>query len=91
LTAERRHVEVAPGGSHHLVAAAVDEVCAEHPLAVAEEHIVAVPFINSEVRVEAVGGPATKFLFDWNPESVRPPIFPARVESLASVAGAAER
>jgi hypothetical protein len=39
----------------------------------------------------AICGPATKFLFDWNPESVRPPIFPARVESLASVAGAAER
>src|SRR5260370_42155037 len=37
LTAERRDVEVAPGGPHRLVAAAVDEVCAEHPLAVAEE------------------------------------------------------
>jgi NADPH-dependent 2,4-dienoyl-CoA reductase/sulfur reductase-like enzyme len=31
-----------------------------------------------------VCGPATQFLFGWNPESVRPPIFPARVESLAS-------
>ena len=30
-----------------------------------------------------VCGPATQFLFGWNPESVRPPIFPARVESLA--------
>jgi NADPH-dependent 2,4-dienoyl-CoA reductase/sulfur reductase-like enzyme len=29
-------------------------------------------------------GPATEFLFKWNPDSVRPPIFPARVESLAS-------
>jgi NADPH-dependent 2,4-dienoyl-CoA reductase/sulfur reductase-like enzyme len=28
-------------------------------------------------------GPATQFLFNWNPDSVRPPIFPARVESLA--------
>lgn len=28
-------------------------------------------------------GPATQFLFKWNPESVRPPVFPARVESLA--------
>src|SRR5439155_6442626 len=27
LTAKRRHIEVAPGGSHRLVAAAVDEVC----------------------------------------------------------------
>jgi NADPH-dependent 2,4-dienoyl-CoA reductase/sulfur reductase-like enzyme len=29
-------------------------------------------------------GPATEFLFKWNTDSVRPPIFPARVESLAS-------
>jgi NADPH-dependent 2,4-dienoyl-CoA reductase/sulfur reductase-like enzyme len=28
-------------------------------------------------------GPATEFLFNWNPDSVRPPVFPARVESLA--------
>ena len=28
-------------------------------------------------------GPATQFLFNWKPDSVRPPIFPARVESLA--------
>jgi len=27
-------------------------------------------------------GPATQFLFKWNPDSVRPPVFPARVESL---------
>jgi D-hydroxyproline dehydrogenase subunit alpha len=32
-------------------------------------------------------GPATQFLFDWVPDSVRPPVFPARVESLANVAG----
>lgn len=30
-------------------------------------------------------GPATQFLFQWNPDSVRPPVFPARVESLAKV------
>jgi D-hydroxyproline dehydrogenase subunit alpha len=30
-----------------------------------------------------VCGPATEFLFKWQPESVRPPIFPVRVESLA--------
>ncbi len=29
-------------------------------------------------------GPATQFLFKWNPDSVRPPIFPARVEHLAA-------
>src|SRR5215469_348274 len=55
LTAEGREVEVAPGGSHGLVAAAVDEVCAEHAVAVAKEDIVTVPFINAEVLVEAVG------------------------------------
>ena len=36
-----------------------------------------------------VCGPATQFLFKWNPDSVRPPIFPARVESLALRATAA--
>src|SRR6202790_594167 len=55
LTPERRHVEVAPGGTHRLVAAAVDEVGAEHALAVADERVVAVPFIHPEVGVEAVG------------------------------------
>jgi len=28
-------------------------------------------------------GPATQFLFKWAPDSVRPPVFPARVEDLA--------
>jgi D-hydroxyproline dehydrogenase subunit alpha len=32
-----------------------------------------------------VCGPATEFLFQWNPDSVRPPVFPARVESLAGI------
>ena len=31
-------------------------------------------------------GPATQFLFKWNPDSVRPPVFPARVEHLAAAA-----
>ena len=31
-----------------------------------------------------VCGPATEFLFKWSPDSVRPPLFPARVDSLAS-------
>jgi hypothetical protein len=30
-----------------------------------------------------VCGPATQFLFRWNPSSVRPPVCPVRVESLA--------
>jgi NADPH-dependent 2,4-dienoyl-CoA reductase/sulfur reductase-like enzyme len=34
-----------------------------------------------------VCGPATQFLFKWNPDSVRPPVFPARVENLASLTG----
>jgi NADPH-dependent 2,4-dienoyl-CoA reductase/sulfur reductase-like enzyme len=33
-----------------------------------------------------VCGPAAQFLFQWNPDSVRPPVLPARVESLAGVA-----
>src|SRR6516225_2586848 len=55
LTPERRYIEVAPDSSHRLVAAAVDEVGAEHALAVANERVVAVPFIHAEVCVEAVG------------------------------------
>jgi NADPH-dependent 2,4-dienoyl-CoA reductase/sulfur reductase-like enzyme len=31
-----------------------------------------------------VCGPATAFLFKWNPDSVRPPLFPVRVDSLAT-------
>lgn len=31
-----------------------------------------------------VCGPQTEFLFGWSPDSVRPPIFPARVESLGA-------
>lgn len=34
-----------------------------------------------------VCGPATQFLLQWHPDSVRPPIFPTRLESLATVAG----
>jgi NADPH-dependent 2,4-dienoyl-CoA reductase/sulfur reductase-like enzyme len=37
-----------------------------------------------------VCGPATQFLFKWNPDSVRPPIFPVRVENLAAMMGRAE-
>src|SRR5215467_6110993 len=55
LTAERRDVEIAPSAPHGLIAAVVYEVCAEHLVAVAEEHVVAVPFIHAEVLIEAVG------------------------------------
>jgi D-hydroxyproline dehydrogenase subunit alpha len=33
-----------------------------------------------------VCGPITKFLFQWNPDSVRPPIFPVAIENLAAPA-----
>jgi NADPH-dependent 2,4-dienoyl-CoA reductase/sulfur reductase-like enzyme len=33
-----------------------------------------------------VCGPATRFLFDWSPDSVRPPIFPTRFENLSTIA-----
>jgi NADPH-dependent 2,4-dienoyl-CoA reductase/sulfur reductase-like enzyme len=32
-----------------------------------------------------VCGPATQFLFNWRPDSVRPPIFPTRFENLAAM------
>jgi NADPH-dependent 2,4-dienoyl-CoA reductase/sulfur reductase-like enzyme len=32
-----------------------------------------------------VCGPAVEFLFNWKPDSVRPPVFPARVENLAAL------
>ena len=37
-----------------------------------------------------VCGAAVEFIFGWRAESVRPPIFPARVESLTASAGAKE-
>jgi NADPH-dependent 2,4-dienoyl-CoA reductase/sulfur reductase-like enzyme len=37
-----------------------------------------------------VCGPAVEFLLDWKTESARPPVFPARIESLARAASARE-
>src|SRR6266550_5162879 len=54
LAPERGQVEVAPGASHRLVAAVVDEVGAEHALAVADERVRAVPLVHAEVGVEVV-------------------------------------
>lgn len=34
-----------------------------------------------------VCGPATEFLFHWTPDSVRPPVYPVRVESMAGGSG----
>lgn len=37
-----------------------------------------------------VCGPATQFLYSWGPEPVRPPIFPAKIQSLAATKGTGE-
>src|SRR5690349_9275424 len=56
LAAERGDVEVGPGGAERLVAALVDEVGAVDPVVVvAVEGVGAVPFVDPEVGVEAVG------------------------------------
>src|SRR5215471_3283204 len=55
LPSERGHVEVAPGAPQRLVAAVVDEVGAEHLVAVAEEHVRAVVLVHAEVGIEIVG------------------------------------
>src|SRR5919112_5755453 len=55
LAPERGDVEVAPGAPHRLVAARVDEVGAEDPVAVADEGVGAVPLAHAEVLVEVVG------------------------------------
>ncbi len=49
------HVEIAPQRAHPLIAAGIDEVGAENPVAFAEEGVVAMPFIDAEVGIEAVG------------------------------------
>src|SRR5580704_3708090 len=54
LAPEGRHVKVAPCTPHRFVATVVNEVSAENPLALSEEHVVSVPFINAEILVEAV-------------------------------------
>ena len=46
--AQRRDVEVVPGAPHLLVAAVVDEVGAEHAVAVAVEHVRAMPLVHAE-------------------------------------------
>jgi hypothetical protein len=55
LAAERGHVEVVPGAPHLLVAAGIDEVGAEDPVALADECVGAVPLVDVEVLVEVVG------------------------------------
>jgi hypothetical protein len=55
LTAQRRHIEVTPHSADRFVTATVDEVGAEYSVTVADERVVAVPLIHTEVEVEAVG------------------------------------
>ena len=55
LAPERGDVEVAPGAPHRFVAAGVDEVRAEHLVAVTDERVRAVPLVDAEVGVEVVG------------------------------------
>src|SRR5271163_3300633 len=55
LSAERGQVEVAPDRPHRLVGAVVDEIGAKHAVLVADEHVVAVPFADAEIGVEAIG------------------------------------
>src|SRR5262249_29761664 len=55
LAPKRSHVEITPGGAERLIAAGVDEVGAEHAVAVADERVVTVPLVDTEVLVEVVG------------------------------------
>src|SRR4029077_149356 len=54
LTPEGSDVEVVPSGPHLFVTAVVNEVGAEHAVAVAYERVGTVPLIHAEVLVEAV-------------------------------------
>src|SRR5262245_54796979 len=49
LPPECCHIEIAPDGPHRLVATAVDEVGAEHLVAIADEGVMAVPLVHAEV------------------------------------------
>src|SRR6185437_16110970 len=66
LAAESGDVEVVPGVAHLLVAAVVDEVGPEDPVALADEGVGAVPLVDVEVFVEVVG--------DRVPGDVVPPV-----------------
>src|SRR3569623_1727554 len=63
LPAERGQVEIAPGRAHRLVAAIDDEIGAEAAVAVADEGVVAMPLVDAEIRVEAVGDGVFRFVF----------------------------
>src|SRR5438105_9911216 len=54
LAPERSDVEIVPSVPHLLIAALVDEVGAEHIVAIADERVRAVPLVHAEVFVEVV-------------------------------------
>src|ERR671911_382818 len=66
LAAERGHVQVAPGGSHGLVTAAVDEIGAVDLITLADEGVVPVPLVDAEILVPVAG--------DRVPGDVLPPV-----------------
>src|SRR5215470_14320263 len=55
LAPKRRDVEIVPRAPHLFVTAIVDEVVAEHAVAIADECIRAVPFVHAKVLVEIIG------------------------------------
>src|ERR1700722_10673744 len=55
LASERGHVEVAPGAPEGLVTTVVEEVGTEYLVAVADERIRAVVFVDAEVDVPIAG------------------------------------
>src|SRR5580692_2380246 len=54
LASERGQVEETPGAAHGFVAAVVDEVSAENAVSVADEGVMAMPFVDAKVGVEAI-------------------------------------
>src|SRR5438477_11099837 len=72
LTPERSDVEVVPGVSHLLVAAVVDEVGAEQAVAIADEHVRAMPLIHAEDGNERVrhGVPGDQFPAHTRPQAL---------------------
>lgn len=55
LASKRRNVEIAPDGPHRFIATPIPKVGAKNPLAVVDEHVVSMIFVDAEVLVYAVG------------------------------------
>src|SRR5262249_33786684 len=54
LATKGSDVQIGPGAPHRLVAAAVDEVGTEDPIAIANEGVRPVPIVHAEVCIEGV-------------------------------------